>query len=102
MRRQNKPLFGRKDRPGCFQPLCRGLVQLFSPVVRNRRGHYQALFEKYRKRGFLKTLVNGEVYYLDDVPPLERNSRHHIAVQIDAVDVEPANASASPTASPWP
>ena len=68
------------------------LVQLFSPLVRNRRGHYQALFEKYRKRGFLKTLVNGKVHYLDDVPVLDRNSRHHIAVQIDAVDVEPANA----------
>ena len=75
-----------------FSRFAKKLVQLFSPVVRNRRGHYQALFEKYRKRGFLKTLVNGDVHYLDDVPPLERNSRHHIAIQIDAVDVEPANA----------
>lgn len=67
------------------------VAQLFSPVVRNRRGHYQALFEKYRKRGFLKALVNNKVYYLDDVPVLDRNSRHHIAIQIDAVDVEPAS-----------
>ena len=74
-----------------FSRFSGAMIQLFSPVVRNRRGHYQALFEKYRKRGFLKTLVNGKVYYLEDVPLLDRNRRHHIAVQIDAVDVEPAN-----------
>jgi excinuclease ABC subunit A len=68
------------------------LVRIFSPVVRNRRGNFQAGFEKYRKRGFLKARVNGREHYLDDPPLLDRNSRHHIAIQIDAIDVEPANA----------
>ncbi len=67
------------------------LVRIFSPVVRYRRGNYQALFEKFRKRGFLKTLVNGREHYLEDIPPLDRNRRHHIAIQIDAVDVELIN-----------
>jgi excinuclease ABC subunit A len=67
------------------------LVQLFSPLVRNRRGNYQALFEKYRKRGFLKTLVNGHVYDLESVPALDRHSRHHIAIQIDALEIENQN-----------
>jgi excinuclease ABC subunit A len=67
------------------------LVHVFSPLVRNRRGHYQALFEKYRKRGFLKTLVNGRVYDLERPPALDRQGRHHIAVQIDALEVESAN-----------
>jgi excinuclease ABC subunit A len=67
------------------------LARIFSPLVRNRRGNYQALFEKYRKRGFLKALVNGRELYLEDAPQLDRNRRHHIAIQIDAVDIEPAN-----------
>ncbi|MBN2400157.1 MAG: excinuclease ABC subunit UvrA [Candidatus Aminicenantes bacterium] len=67
------------------------LVQLFSPLVRNRRGNYQSLFEKYRKRGFLKTLVNGHVYDLENAPTLDRQSRHHIAVQIDALEVDIPN-----------
>jgi excinuclease ABC subunit A len=75
------------------------LVHLFSPVVRNRRGHYQALFEKYRKRGFLKALVNGKVHYLDDVPALDRNSRHHIAIQIDALEVASSAAGAAGSAA---
>ncbi len=72
------------------------VAHIFSPVVRNRRGHYQALFEKYRKRGFLKALVNGQVHYLDDVPALDRNSRH----------TSPSRSmpwmSIPPAASAWP
>ena len=67
------------------------LVRLFSPLVRNRRGNYQALFEKYRKRGFLKTLVNGRVYDLENAPVLDRQNRHHIAVQVDALEVDAQN-----------
>ncbi len=64
------------------------LVRIFSPLVRNRRGNYQALLEKYRKRGFLKAMVNGRVYDLEGVPALDRQSRHHISVQIDVLEVE--------------
>ncbi|MEI6614385.1 MAG: excinuclease ABC subunit UvrA [Chrysiogenales bacterium] len=67
------------------------LVHIFSPLIRNRRGNYQALFEKYRKRGFLKTMVNGQVFDLESVPALDRHSRHHIAVQIDVLEIESQN-----------
>lgn len=67
------------------------LVHIFSPLVRNRRGNYQALFEKYRKRGFLKTMVNGHVYDLESAPALDRQSRHHIAIQIDVLEIESQN-----------
>ena len=104
LRRADQPLFRREDlatRSSAASPA--PLARIFSPLVRNRRGNYQALFEKYRKRGFLKTLVDGREYYLDEPPHLDRNSRHHIAVQIDAVEVEPAEPRAHrPTASPWP
>ena len=67
------------------------LVHIFSPLVRNRRGNYQTLFEKYRKRGFLKTMVNGHVYDLESAPTLDRHSRHHIAIQIDVLEIESQN-----------
>ncbi|MBN2344755.1 MAG: excinuclease ABC subunit UvrA [Candidatus Aminicenantes bacterium] len=64
------------------------LARVYSPVVRQRRGSYQALFERYRRRGFLKVLVDGRELYLDEAPALERHGRHDIAVQVDAVEVE--------------
>lgn len=69
------------------------LVRIYSPLVRHRRGNYQALLEKYRKRGFLKAWIDNREYTLDDPPELARNVRHRIAVQIDAVDVEPEAAA---------
>jgi len=62
-------------------------VHIFAPVVKNRKGSYKALFEKYVKRGFLKVLIDGEVHYLDEVPPLDRNVNHNIAILIDAVKI---------------
>jgi excinuclease ABC subunit A len=66
-------------------------VQVLAPVVKNRKGHYKALFDRYVKRGFLKALVDGDIHYLDDVPPLDRNRPHYIAILVDAVKVTPQN-----------
>lgn len=62
-------------------------VSILAPVVKNRKGHYKALFDKYIKRGFLKALVDGHIHYLDDMPALDRNKSHNIAIQVDAVRV---------------
>jgi excinuclease ABC subunit A len=67
------------------------LVYIFAPVVKNRKGIYKALFEKYLKRGFLKALIDGQVHYLDDVPSLSRNLPHNIAILIDAVKITKGN-----------
>ncbi len=66
-------------------------VQVLAPVVKNRKGHYKALFDRYIKRGFLKAMVDGHIHYLDDVPPLDRNRAHYIAILIDTVKVTPPN-----------
>ncbi|MCX6582861.1 MAG: ABC-ATPase UvrA [Candidatus Aminicenantes bacterium] len=66
-------------------------IHILAPVVKNRKGNYKALFDRYTKRGFLKALVDGEVHYLDDLPVLDRNRPHYIAVLIDAVRVTPEN-----------
>ena len=76
---------------------------IFSPLVRNRRGNYQALFEKYRKRGFLKALVNGRVYDLDErCRPWTAIAATTSPCRSMPWRSKPATASASTTASPWP
>ncbi|NIM18539.1 MAG: ABC-ATPase UvrA [Candidatus Aminicenantes bacterium] len=74
-----------------FQQFSQQLVYIFAPVVKNRKGIYKALFEKYLKRGFLKALIDGEVHYLDNVPSLSRNLPHNIAILIDAVKITKGN-----------
>lgn len=74
-----------------FEKFSGRLVYLLAPVVKNRKGNYRALFEKYLKRGFLKAAVDGELHYLDPVPVLDRNVRHNISILIDAAKIEEKN-----------
>ena len=74
-----------------YEKFFRQLVYIYAPVVKNRKGIYKALFEKYLKRGFLKASIDGQVYYLDDVPPLNRHVPHDIAILIDAVTINAEN-----------
>jgi len=67
------------------------LVYIYAPVVKNRKGSYKSLFEKYQKRGFLKARIDGEIHYLDDGPELNRHVNHHISILIDAVKVVEQN-----------
>jgi len=66
-------------------------VYIYAPVVRNRKGVYKSLFEKYIKRGFLKTSIDGKIYYLDDLPPINRHIPHDISILIDAVFITEEN-----------
>ncbi|MCK4761672.1 MAG: excinuclease ABC subunit UvrA [Candidatus Aminicenantes bacterium] len=72
-----------------FEKFAGEVVYLLAPVVKNRKGSFRALFERYIKRGFLKALIDGKLHYLDDMPPLDRNVRHNIAIQVDAVKIPP-------------
>lgn len=69
------------------------LIHIFAPVVRGRKGNHKALFEKFIKRGFLKALVDGEIFYLDEpeLPELKPTFPHDIAIQVDAIKVNDQN-----------
>lgn len=61
-------------------------IQVFSPVVRGRKGTYNQLFQQFRTEGFSRVRINGEMNLLDDLPPnyrLERQKTHTIDVVID-------------------
>ena len=58
-------------------------ILLLAPVVDNRRGEYQELFEELHRDGYLRVRVDGQLFTLDDPPQLDRYSRHSIEVVVD-------------------
>ncbi|MCP5046828.1 MAG: excinuclease ABC subunit UvrA, partial [bacterium] len=74
-----------------FDTFEKQLAVILAPVVRNRKGNYKALFEKYIKRGFLKAMIDGEIHYLDDAPELKGTVPHDIDIQVDALKVKEEN-----------
>ncbi|MGE3297332.1 MAG: excinuclease ABC subunit UvrA [Porticoccaceae bacterium] len=62
---------------------------LLAPMVRERKGEYQQLFEQLRSRGFIRVRIDGSVYELDETPKLAKNRKHSIEVVVDRLRVKP-------------
>jgi excinuclease ABC subunit A len=56
---------------------------ILAPVVRARKGTYQAVFDEIRKAGFVRVRVDGQVYNLDDEIKLDRYKIHTIEAVVD-------------------
>ncbi|HON11292.1 MAG TPA: excinuclease ABC subunit UvrA, partial [Chitinispirillaceae bacterium] len=57
--------------------------QILAPAVSGRKGEYRELFEKLQKDGFLRVIVDGITYTLDEQIPLDKNKKHSIDVVVD-------------------
>ena len=56
---------------------------ILAPVVRGRKGTYQAVFDEVRKAGFLRVRVDGKLQDLDEEINLDRYKIHTIEAVVD-------------------
>lgn len=68
-------------------------LMLLAPIVRGRKGEYKKELQDLRKRGFQRVKIDGVVYDLEDVPPLNKKVNHDIDVVIDRIVVNADNAT---------
>lgn len=62
-------------------------IYILAPVVRNRKGHYQELFEQIRKKGYLNVRIDGEIREITPGIRLDRYKNHNIEILIDKLSV---------------
>jgi len=58
-------------------------IQVLGPVVKDRKGEHQKVFDDLRRKGFVRVRVDGEVSSLDDEFELDKNRKHTIEVVVD-------------------
>ncbi|MEW6650147.1 MAG: excinuclease ABC subunit UvrA [Chloroflexota bacterium] len=58
-------------------------ILILAPIVRGRKGTYQAVFDEIRKAGFVRVRVDGTVFALEDDIPLDRYKIHNIEAVVD-------------------
>ncbi|MBT8268708.1 MAG: excinuclease ABC subunit UvrA, partial [Bacteroidia bacterium] len=63
-------------------------INILSPVVRSRKGHYRELFEQIAKQGFVKVRTDGEIRELEHGMKLDRYKTHDIEIVIDRLKVD--------------
>lgn len=64
-------------------------IVLLAPIVRGRKGHYRELFEQFRKQGYVRVRVDGEILELKERMQLDRYKIHDIELVIDRLKVQP-------------
>lgn len=64
-------------------------IQLLAPVVRGRKGEHQKLFEKAKKSGYVRVVVDGNMYELTEEIALDKNIKHNIDIVVDRLVIKP-------------
>lgn len=62
-------------------------IQILAPVVRGRKGEHVKLFEQAKKSGYVRVIVDGNMYELTDEIKLEKNKKHNIEIVVDRLSV---------------
>jgi len=62
-------------------------MMMLAPVVQERKGEYQNLFDDLKRQGFIRARVDGNIIELDETPTLEANKKHTIEVIVDRFKV---------------
>ena len=63
-------------------------IQIMSPVVRGRKGEHQKVLESIKKEGFIRVVVDDEMYEITDEIKLEKNKKHNISIVVDRLIVK--------------
>ena len=63
-------------------------IMVLAPVVKDRKGEYEQLFEDFRKKGFSKVRVDSQIRDLTDDFILIKTNKHTIDVVVDRLVLE--------------
>ena len=64
-------------------------LYLLAPFVRGRKGEYRKELQELQKKGFQRVKVDGTLYEIDAVPPLDKKKKHDIEVVVYRLVVKP-------------
>ena len=61
---------------------------LLSPIVKNRKGEFKKELENLIKKGFVRFRIDKEVVSSENIPELEKNTKHDIEVVVDRIKID--------------
>ena len=70
-------------------------IYIMAPLVRDRKGEYRKEIAFLIKQGYVRAIIDGELYDLSSVPPLDKNKKHNIFVIVDRLAMPAADISES-------
>ncbi len=62
-------------------------MMMLAPVIQERKGEYQNLFDDLKRQGFIRARIDGVITELDELPALDAKKKHSIEVIVDRFKV---------------
>ncbi|MAZ45376.1 MAG: excinuclease ABC subunit A [Gammaproteobacteria bacterium] len=66
-------------------------IMVLSPVIAERKGEHQHVFQDLISNGFIRARIDGLIIDLDETPKLEKNKKHTIEVVVDRLRIKEGN-----------
>ena len=64
-------------------------LQILAPIVRNKKGEYKKQLQDMQKQGFVRVIIDDEMYELTDDIDIDRNKKHTIEIVVDRLIIKP-------------
>ncbi len=58
-------------------------IMVMAPLIRDRKGEYQSVFDDLRKAGYVRVRVDGQIQDLSEEFQLDKNKKHSIEAVVD-------------------
>ena len=58
-------------------------VMILSPIIRGKKGEHLSTYEDLKRNGYVRVIVNGKIYPIEEFPELDKNKKHDISVILD-------------------
>ncbi|MBO5925448.1 MAG: excinuclease ABC subunit UvrA [Clostridia bacterium] len=71
----------------CEYPIGSKLM-ILAPVARGKKGEYTKLLQSFKKNGYARAKIDGEIVSLDQDIKLEKNIKHNISIVVDRLVVK--------------
>ena len=63
-------------------------IQILAPVVRGKKGGHVKVLENIRKEGYVRVIIDGEMYDISDDIKLDKNKNHTIEIVVDRIVIK--------------
>jgi excinuclease ABC subunit A len=67
-------------------------LYLLGPIVRGRKGEFRKELQDLQRRGFQRIKLDGAFLDIDQVPPINKKTKHDIDIVVDRIVVRPGTA----------
>jgi len=63
-------------------------LHILAPIARGKKGAFQAELKKIGEKGYVRVIIDGDIFDVENIPELDKNKPHNIEIVVDRIKVK--------------